>query len=99
MNEEIKEESILERILQTRFTQGVDTDWDGIDRFLNHPEFPTRARDFRRELADAILNHTITPEDFLALTAIDKESQEDVDAFLREEIWDQMYENEPVRMI
>ncbi|MDM7920751.1 MAG: hypothetical protein QUS14_00510 [Pyrinomonadaceae bacterium] len=94
----MSEESILKRILQTRFSQGVETDWDGLDRFLNHPEFPTRARDFRRELADAILNHTISPEEFEELTAIDRESQDDVDSFLREEVWEQMYENEPVRI-
>jgi hypothetical protein len=94
----MSEESNLKRILQTRFTQGVETDWDGIDRFLNHPDFPRRAREFKRELADAILNHRLTPKDFEDLTAIDKERQEDVDAFLRDEIWEQLYEDEPVRI-
>ena len=71
---------------------------DDLYRFLNHPNFPNRAREFKEELADAILNHQITPQEFQRLTSTDQDSQEDVDQFLIEEIWNELYGNEPVRM-
>ena len=91
-------DSVLRRVLETRFTQGVATDWDDLLSFLNHPGFPGRAREFKKELADAILHHRITPLEFEDLTAIDRDSQEDVDQFLIEEIWNQLYPNEPVKI-
>jgi hypothetical protein len=64
-------ESPLQNVLVTMFSQGVATDWEALDRYLNHPRFPTRATGFKRELADAILNHTISPKEFERLTVID----------------------------
>jgi len=95
----MNDESSLRRILKTQFKQGLGPNWDGIHQYLNHPEFPSRARNFKRELADAILNHTITPEEFEKLTDVDQDSQEDVDKFLTTEIWNQLYQNEPVRPV
>ena len=94
----MRDETLLEGVLATEFSQDIATDWDGLQRFLNHPNFPNRAREFKQELADAILNHRITPDKFERLTALDQDSQEDVDEFLIEEIWNQLYPNEPVRM-
>ena len=94
----MSQESPLRTVLETEFSQGVATDWDALDRYLNHPRFPNRARDFKRELADAILNHTLSPKEFECLTVIDKDSQEDVDGFLLEELWMPLFPDEPVRM-
>ena len=93
------EESSLKRVLKTQFKPGLETNWDGIRNYLNHPEFPNRARKFKQELADAILNHRISPEEFEKVTELDRDSQEDVDKFLTEELWEQLYPNEPVRPI
>ena len=95
----MNDESPLRRILKTHFKQGLGPNWDGMKQYLNHPEFPNRARTFKRELADAILNHSISPDEFEKITDVDQDSQEDVDNFLTTEIWDPLYENEPVRVI
>lgn len=94
----MNEESILRSLLETTFSQGVETDWDDLHRFLNDPSFPDRASEFKRELSDAILNHRILPHEFERLTAIDQESQEDVDMFLTDEIWIPLYDDETVKI-
>ena len=91
--------SVLKDVLESYFCQGVEMSYDELNQFLNNRAFPDRARTFKRELADAILNHTISPDEFQDLTAVDQDSQEDVDKFLTTEIWDPLYDNEPVRMI
>ena len=94
----MSDEGILKGLLETTFSQGVQTDWDDLRRFLNLPEFSDRARKFKRELADTILNHKISPQEFERLTAIDQDTQEDVDKFLIEEIWKPLYKDEPVSL-
>ena len=95
----MNDDSILKYILQSYFTAGVETDYEDIKRYLNNPNFPTRARNFKAELADAILNHTVSPEDYERTTSVDQDSQEDVDKFLTTDIWNPLYNNEPVRPV
>jgi len=95
----MSDESSLRRILKTHFKQGLGPNWDGIKKYLHHPDFPNRDRKFKQELADAILNHTVKPEEFEKLTDVDRDSQEDVDKFLKVELWEPLYPNEPVRPI
>ncbi len=92
----MSELTILKNLLETTFSQGVETDWADLKRFLSDPKFPDRARKFKHELADAILNHKIEPPEFEMLTAIDQDSQKDVDMFLTDQIWNQLYPNESV---
>ena len=99
LNKFMEKKSILKDVLETYFCQGVEMSYDELNQFLKNESFPDRARTFKRELADAIINHKITPEEFQDLTAVDQDSQEDVDKFLTTEIWDPLYDNEPVRMI
>lgn len=94
----MNEQSILEELLETTFSMGVETDWEDLRRYLKEPDFPDREKLFKNELADAITNHTISPEKFEKLTAIDQDEQEDVDAFLTDEIWKPLYGNEQVRL-
>lgn len=95
----MSEDSVLKGVLESFFCQGVEFTYDELSAYLNNPEFPGRARKFKRELAEAIVNHTISPEEFESLTAVDQDSQEDVDEFLTTDIWDPLYQNEPVRLI
>lgn len=90
----MSEQSILKRLLETTFSMGVETDWDDLKRFLKDPNFPDREKTFKNELADAITDHKISPEEFEDLTAIDQDEQEDVDEFLIEEIWKPLYGDE-----
>ncbi len=78
---------LLAHVLETRFTQGVSFEWEELFAFLRHPEFPAREATLRRELAEAISGHLVSPAEFEALTAIDRDSQADVDDFLRRELW------------
>jgi hypothetical protein len=91
--------SLLKDVLESYFTAGVEADYDEIRQYLNNPDFPARARNFKSELADAILNHKVTPEEFEEVTAVDQDSQSDVDRFLTTEIWNPLYNNEPVRQV
>jgi hypothetical protein len=93
----MNEQSILKELLETTFSMGVETDWEDLRRYLKDPSFPDRESSFKAELADAISNHTISPEEFEKLTAIDQDEQEDVDAFLTDEIWKPLYGDEPIR--
>ena len=77
----------LAHVLGTRFVQGVSFEWDDLFRFLRAPEFPGREATLRRELAEAILGHLVSPAEFERLTAVDLDSQADVDAFLTVELW------------
>lgn len=78
---------LLAHVLGTRFVQGVAFEWDDLFRFLRAPEFPGREATLRRELAEAILGHLVSPAEFEHLTAIDQASQAAVDDFLRVELW------------
>lgn len=86
--------ALLERVLASYFSAGVAYDFPALERFLRHPGFPGREAAFRGALADAIVRHRISPAAFEAMTAIDQDSQADVDAFLRREVWDSLYPGE-----
>ena len=85
---------LLNNILETRFTQGCGSDWVSLRAFLEHPKFPGRAKEFKQQLADAIVNHGISPAEFEELTSIDQDEQADVDQFLLEELWENLYDGE-----
>lgn len=72
-------------------------DWKGVQKYLNHPNFPERDIQFKEELANSILNETITPEDYSRLT--DDESVESETDVKRELtlLWKYIYNNEPVK--
>ncbi len=91
-------QNLLERILENRFYAEAVEDYDSLKNFLTHPKFPNRAIEFKRELADAILNHKITPELYENLTNHELENQQEVDEFLKNEIWQPLYGNEPVKV-
>lgn len=67
-------------------------------KFLTHPKFPNRAGEFKQELADAILNHKITPSHYKDLTNHELETQKEVDEFLKTEIWQPLYGDEPIKV-
>jgi archaellum component FlaD/FlaE len=64
-------------------------------QFLNHPDFPDRNNQFQRELADAILNGTTTPEEYEHLTDISYDEPEDIERELRE-LWQNIYGDKPL---
>lgn len=82
---------LLAHVLATRFTQGVSFEWDEFFAFLRAPEFPDREATLRRELAEAILEHRVSPREFEELTSIDQYSQADVDDFLTVELWEPLF--------
>jgi hypothetical protein len=89
---------LLTDVFETYF--GADyfiNDWERLREFLNHPNFPSRAAEFKRDLANAMKNKEITPKVLEHLTDIDYEAQEEVDEFLINEIWKPLYGDEPVK--
>jgi hypothetical protein len=72
------------------------TNWlENLQRFLNNPNFPERAAQFRQQLAEAILKRTITPNQYEALTDEDFDTPEDLEHWLRE-LWHDLYDDLPV---
>jgi hypothetical protein len=78
---------LVKSLLKTRFSAGVATDWEGLERFLDHPRFPNRRAELREELSRAIREHLISPAELERLTSIDQDEQADVDRFLIDELW------------
>ncbi len=73
-----------------------DTETPGlIRRYLNHERFPGRNEQFKCELTEAILNHTISPEQYERLTNVDYDTPEEVEAWLRL-LWQYIYGDEPI---
>lgn len=51
---------------------------------------PEIAKKFREQLANAILNKTISPEQYESLTGEDFDTQEDLDSWLQE-LWNELF--------
>lgn len=93
----MKEKSFLKKRLESTFCVDGIVNWDSFKHSLYHPDFPNREYEFRQELANAILNDTISIKEFENLTDIDFETQEEVNEFLKTEIWKPLYGNEPIK--
>lgn len=89
---------LLEQILETRFYAEAVEDYDSLKKFLRHPNFPNREMEFKQQLVKAILKSTISPERYEKLTGHELETQEEVDEFLRTEIWQPLYGDEPITL-
>jgi len=61
---------------------------------LNNPGDPTRALQFRHQLAESILHETITPKQYENLTGEDFDSQADLQVWLRK-LWEELYGDQP----
>lgn len=73
-----------------------EEDWvDTLRHELNSPKDPTRNALFRRQLADAIIHKTITPQEYRDLTGEDFDTQQDLENWLRE-LWLYLYGNAPI---
>ncbi len=73
-----------------------DGDWRAaLDRELYHPAFPDRTRQFKAELAEAILRGTITTAEYETLTGEEFDSQDELSQWLRE-FWRDLYGDEPI---
>ena len=68
---------------------------DNMKAYLNDTRHPERATEFKRQLASAILFHTVSPAQYEALTLEDFDTPEDLEKWLRE-LWIYLYGDEPV---
>lgn len=89
-------ETILDNVLSLYFHVNHNFDIDDVKRYLNNTNAPNRRIDFKNELAQSILNQSINPQKFEKLTGDDYETQEEVDEFLKTEIWQPLYGDEPI---
>lgn len=91
--------NLLDEVLEHFCTaDAFDNETPGyIKRFLNHPDFPGRNEQFKQELANAILHHAITPEEYERLTDAAYDEQESVDGELYT-LWQHLYGDEPVTL-
>ncbi len=70
---------------------------DDVKKYLNNPNVSDRNQVFKAELVNSLLKQPITPQEFEKLTAEELETQEEVNEFLKNEIWKPLYGNEPVK--
>lgn len=96
MNEELNKDLIY--ILECKFNVDVATNYDEIKSYIKDPKFPSRDVEFRNDLASTILNHSITPKIYEDLTDAELETQEEVDEFLINNIWQPLYDGEPIKV-
>jgi hypothetical protein len=89
---------VLEGVLRRHCNvNGFARDWpQKIVRELNAMKSPPdAAKIFREELAQAILNHTLSPQDYEALTDEDFDTPEELEDWLRE-FWRKLYGTDPI---
>ncbi len=94
----MSEQSFLKRRLESTFCVDGVVNWETFKESLHHPNFPNRESEFKRELADAILSRSLSLKEFEQLTDIDFENQEEVAEFLKTEIWQPLYGDEPITL-
>jgi hypothetical protein len=88
-------ESALERYCHV---ESLGTDWqECLKRELSHPRFLHRHKEFRHQLAYAILNKTISPSEYERLTDLELETEEEVVNELTL-LWQHIYGNEPISL-
>lgn len=92
----MSEKSFLKRRLESTFCVDGIVNWNSLKESLHHPNFPNREKEFKQELATAILSNTISVKEFEELTDIDFETQEEVTEFLKTEIWQPLYGDESI---
>jgi hypothetical protein len=68
---------------------------EGARKYLDNPKYPARKVQFKAELADAIKNRTITREGLYKLTGDLVDSEDDVQDFLVNEVWKEIFPGEP----
>lgn len=54
--------SMLYHFFKTTFSVEGSFDYESVKRVLNHPNFPNREKEFKEELANAILKQTFLPK-------------------------------------
>ncbi len=90
-------ETELESVLFNRFDADVVPDYENLMSYLKHPNFPEREKQFKQELANAILKDTISPQTYEDLTNHELETQEEVNEFLITDVWQPLYGDEPIK--
>ena len=90
---------LLAHVLKTYCNVNYFTsDWhERVKRMLNNPNFPDKAAQFRKELAEAIVHHTITPKQYEELTDEEFDTPEDLEKWLRE-VWRDFYADESISL-
>ena len=88
---------LLEHILKTRFYAEAVENYDSLKRFLQHIDFPDREAELKQQLAEAISRSTINPKRYEKLTGHELETQEEINEFLKTDIWQPLYGDEPIQ--
>lgn len=97
-NMQEKNETVLDYVLGLYFHVNHGFGIDDVKNYLDNPKVSDRSQLFKKELAQAIVNHSIGTKEFERLTADDYETQEEVDEFLKTEIWQPLYGDEPIEV-
>lgn len=93
------EADLLERVLNKYYhIEVLSSDWlETLKRALDAPKFPRREKEFKHQLAYAILNKTISSSHYEKLTDLELETYEEVVQELKE-LWVDLYGDEPISL-
>lgn len=95
----LKDGQLLKYILETYcHVKYFTDDWESVRKFLSHPNFPDRNREFKKQLGQAITDHTLSTKEFEKLTGEEFETQKELNEFLKTEVWKPLYGDEPIEM-
>jgi len=86
----------LKDVLKRHFNVNYTSDAETILRELVTDKFPHRNNQFKKELLTAMKTNSISTEEFNKLTDDEMETQEEVSKFLKNEIWQPLYGDEPI---
>lgn len=92
------ESNLLQDVLRRYYhveVLGADNWVQDLLSFLRATKFPCREKEFRHQLAYAILNKTISPSQYEKLTDLELETNEEVVKELTE-LWTYLYGDEPI---
>ncbi len=95
-NFKMEKETVLEYVMGLYFHVNHSLSIEDVKKYLQNPNLLERANEFKKQLASAIVNSSITPQKFERLTAEEFETQEEVNNFLKTEIWQPLYGDEPM---
>lgn len=88
----------LKDVLKRHFNVNYRSDSQTILREVVTDKFPNRRNQFKKELLSAMKTNLISVEEFNKLTDDELETQDEVNRFLENEIWQPLYKDEPIKV-
>lgn len=91
------QESIMEYVLGLFFHVNHGLEINDVKKYLSNTNALHRNQEFKKEIAEAIINEALSPQQFEKLTGEEFETQKELSQFLINDIWKPLYGDEPIK--